>query len=374
MSVFAHIGSKFNNVDINQKTYMSPTQIYNNLCEYLVYCMFIYDSGVSGPAGSAPTRVSTGANSNILEFSPQVKSINNVELEDKLFVLTIKAMSAKIFTVLGLQDVMRRPLESMKFSPMRVMLGGADEMPKVEDGALELYLRLPLLAYFYRDLFRFYNDDGTDGSRMNLPTYRDIGNLARKPDLNPIKITMIPDMEGTFSGLIELIFNKARNTSYNNLSDSDMSDLIREVNGIYEKMHAKHHENVVMETIYEFVNEINRRIGIYLKSDVDKMINERAPRYDYSYDDSKDADDENVELLPGEGEIQVERPTPSSAYTVGPNMPPGSNRGLLSPYNLNAEHQRLIYLFRCKLDKVMEHMGESGLYIPSYFGFDEEQT
>jgi len=358
MSVFVSIGSKINNVDVNQKTYMTPTQIYNNLCEYLVWCMFTYRRpvvavGAAGAVAEGNVADLAGVNARF-----KVQARNSVpEFDDKLFMLTIKAMCAKIFTVLGLQDVMKRPLEHAKFSPIRVMLGGADLVPKVHTEALELYLRLPLLAYYYRDMFDFYNDDGTvDGK---LPTFRRVSNLAGKPNDNLLKITMVPEMEGVFSGLIELVFNKYRSLTYDQLSESSMIDLVHEVNAIYEKekSHVKSGETVASCAIYDFVNEVNRRFGIVLKDQRDLYVKEKIPRHDYT-DPAGDERDTNLPLLPGETEIELERPTPSSSY-LDKQLTLSSSTAGKNPYKLQENQQRLVYLFRCHLDKLMEKLGDA---------------
>ena len=77
---------------------------------------------------------------------------------DDMFVHVIKAMCAKILTVVGTYDVFQRPFEIQTMSPVRLIIGGGDEVPKVETNAVDLYLRLPLLAEFYRNLFSWSKD------------------------------------------------------------------------------------------------------------------------------------------------------------------------------------------------------------------------
>jgi hypothetical protein len=73
---------------------------------------------------------------------------------------------------------------------------------------------------------------------------------------------MVPDVDGTFAGLIRLVFRKTKYVSNNAYSDEDLKEVIRECNLIYQRMQAKYPQNTVMETIHEFVAEINRRYGI----------------------------------------------------------------------------------------------------------------
>jgi hypothetical protein len=66
--------------------------------------------------------------------------------EDEYFVMILKSIAAKIFTVTGMYDVFDRPMEFNGMSAVRMITGGADEVPKVDDNAVALYFRLPLLA------------------------------------------------------------------------------------------------------------------------------------------------------------------------------------------------------------------------------------
>ena len=65
----------------------------------------------------------------------------------------MKSLSAKILTVTGMYDVLDRPMEFNGLSPIRMIIGGAVETPKVEKAATPLYLRLLLLAQFFRNIF-----------------------------------------------------------------------------------------------------------------------------------------------------------------------------------------------------------------------------
>jgi hypothetical protein len=86
---------------------------------------------------------------------------------DLLFMMTVKSIVCKVFTAVDAYRLFNRP--TMKNSthnsvnPIRTILGGADV--KVIPEALELYLRLPLLAEWYREVFGFKKNaqTGTDG-------------------------------------------------------------------------------------------------------------------------------------------------------------------------------------------------------------------
>jgi hypothetical protein len=72
---------------------------------------------------------------------------------DKLFQMCIKSMVAKVLTAIGVFNMFKRPINEDGlgfFSGLRLVLGGAggSATPQVIPEALELYVRLPLLAEF----------------------------------------------------------------------------------------------------------------------------------------------------------------------------------------------------------------------------------
>ena len=269
--------------------------------------------------------------------------------EDDYFVLALKSIAAKIFTVTGMYDVLDRPMEFNGLNPVRMSIGGADEFPKVESSAVALYLRLPLLAKFYRGIFGW--DD-----KENYETYSDI----RKKDTN-VKISMVPDIDGVFSGLIRLIFRKTKFVDTSAYGDEDVKEIIKEVNLIHQRMSSKYKQNVVMETIHEFVAEMNRRYGVVSQNDRNAYETEFGHRYDYSRDPSQpvqdrynEAPDTEIAILPGETDDEIERPS-ATQRLLGDTF---DSKVKTHPFTITKQHRDLVYKFRCAIDKYFENPDE----------------
>jgi hypothetical protein len=270
--------------------------------------------------------------------------------EDEHFVMMMKALASKIFTVTGMYDVLDRPHEINSISPIRMIIGGDEGIPKVESGATELYLRLPLLAQFYRDLFKFDGDEKT--------YYSDLTGIPRRDNLL-LKISMVPEVEGVFSGLIKFIFRRTKDVYETAYTDEEMKQLIAEINIIYQRMQPKHGQKVVMETIREFVDEMNRRYAIVTKADHDKYVSE-IDTYEYNYGDPNVAAtgfdqygrpiDVDVAILPGEGDMQIVRQSPAERL-LSTSI---KRRDPLAGHKLDDGYYKLLYRFRCCIDKLFE--------------------
>ena len=271
------------------------------------------------------------------------------KLLDNMFIHAIKSMCAKILTVVGTYDVFERPFEIQTMSPVRLIIGGADEVPKVENNMVELYLRLPLLAEFYRKLFSWHNDKDNSFIKDYEKNYQENDQTRKFAE----KISIVPEIEGTFSGLIRLMFKKIRYVTSSSYSDSDISEIIREINVVYSQMLQKSNKDkVVMDTIYEFVNEINRRYGIVKQGERNKYEKEFGWRYDYAAETDKyrEDTDKDFAILPGEEEIDYE---PKEGYAPSIQYESGLSadaKKKLPRFSIRDDHYRLFYRFRCKLD------------------------
>ena len=276
--------------------------------------------------------------------------------EDEYFVLALKSIAAKILTVVGMYDVFDRPYEFNGLSPIRMIIGGSDT-PKVEDAAVALYLRLPLLAQFYRGIFGY--DDANANSDNAFAPY-DQMRLAGNANL---KISMVPDVDGVFSGLIRFIFRRSKNIETGSFSDEDVRELVREVNLIYQKMAPKHSGDVVMGTINALVTEMNRRYAIVTKEERDKYEAEIAlnERLDYSvgvpdrYKRDTDMPTTDYAILPGEGDEEVERKS-AARKLLGDAFEKSTSKK--NPYTITIQHKALVDKFRCSIDKYFESASE----------------
>ncbi|QYB17607.1 polyprotein pp220-like protein [Pacmanvirus S19] len=464
LSVFVHVGSKFGGEEIRKKVFMTPTQMYNNLVEYLQASSFAQGFGIGNftdalPAdfgnsnnmgiqidmitGEVKNRTGLGKAANLnwtdktyvngsrivhlgvtsdpavnvqmYDYTDQSTNLTNqiidsrfphsgavwdtaghmittkvseeqplrgptadntqrallfkkrwgvwmrtvisglrdqegfgFKTEDEYFVLLLKSIGAKIFTVTGMYDVLDRPMEYNGLSPIRMITGGSTEVPKIESEAVALYLRLPLLAVFYRNIFGFESDE---------PKFENYDKFRRQD--KDIKISMVPDIDGTFAGLIRLIFRKTKFVNNYTYSDEDVKEIIREVNLIYQRMKPKYPENTVMETIHEFVAEINRRYGIVSKTERDNYEREFGYRYDYSTTGVTDrylaAPETEYAILPGEGDDEIQRPS-AAQRLLGETFDKPVEK--TRPFNITTQHKELVYKFRCAIDKYFENPEE----------------
>ena len=248
------------------------------------------EQGIGGSAEKSDTAVNYYVQAQTYISMADI-SDSDFEESDKLFHMILKAMAAKVFTIIGVFNIFNRPIEDQKkidqYRNVRLVLGGDETYPEILQPALELYMRLPQLAEFYREVFKF-------------------GELNKADDN---KVTILPDSLGIFGRFIDLIFNETAYVEQGSYSATDSIEIIKEINKIYIKFRG---ENAVSKVINAFVKEINSRIGIldkdnrvkYLK---DKYFNREKP---VSTDDILD-----MEILPGgEDDDDFVRPSYSNQY------------------------------------------------------------
>lgn len=409
MSIFVYVGNKLGGNSLYKKTFMTPTQIYKNLCCYI--CESAFDVPGKLPADKSKEKpqyvkvlnVDTGDVTNAdtkdkdnnvtfkgkalrygissgtttsdavtkfaQNFSYSLRHITEDtvfetdELKcDDLFEVTMKAICAKVLTVIDVYNVKNRPNFDIQYHPVRSILGGAEGTPEVLSEATELYMRLPLLAEFYKNLFGFNDSNAENGTDFTTVPYMK-GDEEKKDIVR--KFTMLPEVSGVFSGLIRILFKERKHLDRSNYSDNDIKQLITEINTIYKAMAAKYPSKTTMETIYEFVQEMNRRYGLLKKSDIDNYTKYALDKYNHSrlYDPTKVYDSEykafdeendiNIPLLPNEenSKYEVAAIAPSRKYE---NLDGSIDEAKLRSRKrriLAEQHKQLIYKMRGILDK-----------------------
>ena len=307
VSAFFSIGEKFGDAEIRKRTHMTTAQIFQNLNRYLWISAFIQNSadevaaetaaiastasGAAAPAAAvAPIDSSVKMN---MYYSPQFAD------EDKLFVMLCKCLVAKPLTVTGVYNMLNRPSYKQKIlHPIRAVLGGADDYPKIDTKLMALYVRLPLLAEFYRNVFDF------NGLESGTPT-PPVTSITSK------ELSMVPEIDGLFGGLIDIIFDRSSYVKNGSYSDNVIKQIVEEVNRIYSKVEARK-DSITTDIINEFIAEMNRRYGILAQSEA-KAFTEERKRYE---DDLKNQGDLDLDypILPGEDDPNVRMPAPSDAY------------------------------------------------------------
>lgn len=177
-------------------------------------------------------------------------------VDDKYFVMAIKAIAAKILTVVDSSAMLRNPSSgrALLTNPVRVIVGAGES--DVVDEAVELYIRLSLVVEFYKKVF----DNGNEHYKKNRYENDDTETIA-----------YIPEIGSKWSGLIQCIFDESRQISSGIYSLDNMHRIIREVNRIYQSYTDVPSEKLVRTVVLDLISEINRRYGVLKRKDVNEF-------------------------------------------------------------------------------------------------------
>lgn len=379
LSVFARVCSNFGGSDIGTKVFMPVGRIYSNLINFLS-CVTFHNNVVGenaliqGGGDEAFQRLGICLRSlnwlNIPGYIPvggQNKpfyGVFNRELE--FFQLVIKSISAKILVVLGLRNVFDRPLNEVpyhKINNLRMIIGGAgNPIPQVDDKAVELYLRLPLLCQFYKKIFDYEKPQLTT---VQPPLLKDTDLPVN--DKEHVQISFVPDIDGVFSGLIRFVFRKINFDDPAAYSDEDIAEIIRECNSIYTKLAPKHPENTIACIFDDLVMEVNRRYGLITQERRRQYEAETGFRYDYFRADEgelyvnnkKEFLPSDYRLLDGEGD-EASRMSNAQKLLNASDVPLD---------NRSREHEAIAIAHRSLIER-FRHMIDKQLLAPQATTFD----
>jgi len=180
-------------------------------------------------------------------------------IDDTYFILTIKAIAGKIMAVTGVNRLFKDPnaySNTIIHNPTRLIMGGASSgESEIIDGAVELYVRLPLLVEFYRSIF----DDGNKEYKQEIP----------RGQMDDERVSYVPEVGNIWTGLIVNIFDKSKHIESGLYSTDNMSKIVSEINSIY-----KHYKGSVPDdqltrhAMVELVGEINRRYGVVKRQEL----------------------------------------------------------------------------------------------------------
>lgn len=288
VNAFARIGDSFGGRQLHTTIFMGPTAIYKALVDYLkASALSCRESGGSWNV-FFPSVLAPGA------LGPAIPNNQPWATENRYFAAMIKAMAAKVLTVVGVHNMLTKRNVEYDLTPVRVIVGGAAEAePVAVPEAAELYFRLPRLAEFYRHIFAFDDDTAS------------------------LRISMLPELEGTFSGLIRLIFQRTRITgAEDDYSDGEARSLLREINVIFERYRDKG-AGASRAALEAFVAEINRRYGLIKKKDWEsywKLV------FSARSGDMPLRSTTNYAILPGEDDMydsEIDRRAPSDRFEMG---------------------------------------------------------
>jgi len=291
VSLFSKFGEKFGEVELMKNVNMSRNQIYKNLVEYMVMSSFV--SGVKLQNGcTVDGGLVVGQSSKLdkgkfketnethgirmtsaeykcgdLKVQDCLKKIGseNFEESDLLFENLIKAMMGKVLTTLGVSSMLHKFLDDTSkinsTSQLRTIVGGA-AIPKIKDGASELYVRLPLLAEFYRELFK--------GAPFKLN--KGEGEKVGSGDKDTVGIALLEDFDPVWTRFLRIIFVNATYVGKEGKYTEDhVRQLITVINDLYDRESDK--ANVTYKVMNNLVKEINLRYGVVKKAEIDKYNN-----------------------------------------------------------------------------------------------------
>ena len=373
INAFARIGDKFGGQALHTKVFMSPAQIYKALLDYLK------QSAISINRTKAGARVNTAATTDAINtfahetttaedvapsfvkvpelhtmlgttsnhdkfgagpyqtFFSSTFGFDNYKKEREMFATAIKAMAAKVLTVIGVYDMFERTAPLYQLTPVRMIVGGADggaaTEVAIEPAATELYYRLPLLAEFYKKLLDY------DKTR---PSGKPPGGGLVDP-----QIALLADFEGVFAGLIQFIFVKAQSAEY---SDEELRTLVREVNAIHAHYAQTHPEGTTAAALAGFVAEINRRYGLIKEEDY-KSFQDSVNRVKTLRPIETGDMETNYAILPGEEDL-IDSPAPNVYFPKGWEKPEAVESFDGRP-DLR-KHKWALLEFRKRLDKEFE--------------------
>lgn len=240
---------------------------------------------------------------------------------DLMFMMVVKSIVCKVFTVVDAYRLFHRPVSAANknmydsLNPLRTILGGKDkhggaQHVKVMPEALELYLRLPLLAEWYRDKYVTKK-----GRSTNNP--------------EGWQLSLVPSVDGIWSEFINLVFDKADYVEEGNYSDAQLNGLINAMNNIYKTFKNKYPKATVRNIINSFVSEINQAFGFIKQEEIDAYMNERR-KYLNEYKQGVDeADFVNFDILGSEDQFG-RNPAPSDKFlTVGARQKQRKQRSMV---------------------------------------------
>lgn len=194
---------------------------------------------------------------------------HKVHVPDKVFQMCIKSIIAKIFTVIGTYTIFNRPpkdIEDWGVKPnnaIRQILGGSPTSTKIYVEASELYLRLTLLAEWYRTVFEFEPNNG----------FTDDANFTHQ-GAKPI-VTIIPEMDNIWGDFCKVIFIDGRSIKDGTYPAEYAKKIIESIGNIYTFFASKKKDITCKEIIAEFILEINRRFGFVYREEINKYYDER---------------------------------------------------------------------------------------------------
>ena len=300
------------------------TAAYNNTANIANAAKLAYAKmGVALRFNTDTIRWASGNPGTYLELCNPLK-INNESIFkrgdfcDKIFEMCIKSISSKVFILVGTYSLFNKPAKDSRISPslvtnpLRQILGGFEgddvqgglenDRVQIIPEATDLYVRLPLLAEWYRKVFEF----GKSSVNDYVPP------RANRQD-DPL-VSYVPDNDSIWGDLCRVIFLEAANIDDGSYPSEYANKIIRAVNSIFKHYRSKNKSISCREILNEFVLDINRRYGFLMRSEINRYIDEK---YKYINDSEEYPEEDRVDydLLDVDGEMG-RRPAPSDRFRL----------------------------------------------------------
>ncbi len=184
---------------------------------------------------------------------------------DELFTMIIQSMASKILILTETFALFHRPAarQVLSMSPFRMILGGAkggalDDVEVIDDAA-ELYVRLPLLGEWYREI-------------LMLPSMRVNGSVE---DAENFIVSIVPDSTSIWSEFMMLVFDRTDFVKEGTYSEGDIRALIKSINKVYAAYRDKDPKISTRNVINSLVTEVNRRYGFVKRDELDRYYQKR---------------------------------------------------------------------------------------------------
>ena len=265
---------------------------------------------------------------------------------DEIFTCLIKSMLAKILACVETFEIMKKPMNyNVHNSGVRQILGGASKAD-IKPEYIDLYIRLPLLVRFYKEIFNMNNSTG-------FSEYQNLDKSASKS----LKISILPDIDGIYGPLVKYLFSNDK-IGISSFTDSQMAVTIDKINVIINSTPGSDSKEKIKNVIQGFIREVNRRFSIVTQEDNDdykKLMDEEYNLWGSVNQNMANNYNDDLSLIGIQtDELSTAFNLPSSAYVNTTSTPGGifgsSRRDFKVDTKFYGEYYTLYKRFRSALD------------------------
>ena len=275
------------------------------------------------------------------------------ENEVNLFADVIKAMCAKILTVVNIQLMKTKPMKVGINDPVRSILGGASNVPEIIPEAVTFYVRSALLLEFYRSFFKPIDYDNATFIDFNRK-FKGADEITFKA-----KIALYPGFDGKFINMYKFMFIKNPGKSLVSFSLEDLKNWIEICNKVWVSSQTNSSDSW-RSLIDEIVDDINKRYGIVKKEEIELLLREMNEGLEYSnFSSLNDRNEFHVPLLPDENNIMINSVVSPSMEYENVDTTNISVKEKVSMNYLYNQYRYMLREFRMRVDKYFIHISDN---------------